>query len=279
MHPIPYRLLLFFLLPILGFLTSSSWAQSQDRSAPASPDSTIQVMVLGTVHFANPGQDQINPRVGDVTTPERQAQIETIVDSLLAFRPTRVAVEWPRRDAGTLDSMYQAYRADRHELSRSERQQLGFRLAARSDHDRISAVDRQHPFPMDTVMAYAKAHQPSFLQYFQRYSRSVKTKLDSVGQQASVGDLLRFVNVPEWYEISLEPYMRMPEVGADSTHIGVRPVAAYYERNLHIFANLTAAVGPGDRVVLIFGAGHAPFLRSFVETHPGMRLVEPLGYL
>lgn len=274
--PLP---LLVFLLPALGLIASSVHAQDHDLSASPFPDSTTQVMVLGTVHFANPGQDQINPRVGDVTTPQRQAQIQTVVDSLLAFRPTRVAVEWPRRDAATLDSMYEAYRADHHDLSRSERQQLGFRLAAQSNHDRIYAVDRQQPFPIDTVMTYAKAHQPSFLQYFQRYGRTAKAKLDSVGQQASVGDLLRFVNRPEWHGISLEPYMRMPEVGADSTHVGVRPVAAYYERNLHIFANITAATEPGDRVVVIIGAGHAPFLRSFIEAHPAMRLVEPLDYL
>lgn len=236
-------------------------------------------MVLGALHFANPGQDAINPRVGDVTTPERQAQIEAVVDSLSAFRPTKIAVEWPRQNAAVFDSMYHAYRSGTHNLTPNERQQLGFRLADRQNHDHIYPVDRQHPFPMDTVVAYAKKHDPSFIQYFQEFGQRLKVQLDSVGQHASIGEMLRFVNDPDLIDTMHEPYMRMPEVGADSTHVGVRPVASYYERNLHIFANLTAIAEPGDRVILIFGAGHSSFLRPFIDAHPTMTLIDPRDYL
>jgi len=51
--------------------------------------------------------------------------------------------------------------------------------------------------------------------------------------------------------------MRMTEVGADSGYAGVEPVANLYRRNLRIFANLTRIIEPGDRVVVIYGAGHA----------------------
>jgi len=262
-----------------GLAPSVAWSQSESSGSPQDTDSTIHVMMLGTLHFANPGQDVFNPRVGDVTTPERQAQIQAVVDSLLAFRPTKIAVEWPRRNAAPFDSMYQAYRTGTHDLAPNERQQLGFRLAAQSNHNHIYPIDRHHPFPMDTVLAYAKAHQPAFVRYFQENGKAMMARLDSVGQQATIGGMLRFINDPAWIETMHEPYMRMPEVGADSTHVGVLPVAAYYERNLHIFANLTTITEPGDRAIIIFGAGHAPFLRSFIEAHPGMTLVEPLDYL
>lgn len=279
MLPNPLRSLAVFVLALAVGAPSGTSAQPMSALSSQAPDSTIQVMMLGTLHFANPGRDVYNPRVGDVTTPERQAQIQAVVDSLLDFRPTKIAVEWVRENATEFDSLYAAYRAGTHEMAPNEREQLGFRLAAQSNHDRIYAVDRKFPFPMDTVMAYAQAHQPSFVQYFQEYGSAMKAKLDSVGQQTTIGEMLRFINTPEWIDFLHAPYLRMPEVDADSTHVGVRPVASYYERNLHIFANLIAVTEPGDRAIIIFGVGHAPFLRSYIKAHPGMTLVEPLDYL
>ena len=39
------------------------------------------------------------------------------------------------------------------------------------------------------------------------------------------------------------------------------------------------SLGAGDRVIIVFGAGHAYWLRHFVETTPGFELVEPNRYL
>ena len=50
-------------------------------------------------------------------------------------------------------------------------------------------------------------------------------------------------------------------------------------RNALIFAKLMQVAQPGDRIVLIFGAGHAYWLRHFASTTPGYMLVEPNGYL
>lgn len=49
--------------------------------------------------------------------------------------------------------------------------------------------------------------------------------------------------------------------------------------NLRIFANLAEVTAPGDRVLLIIGAGHTPILRHLVQTHPAMELVEAVDYL
>ena len=36
---------------------------------------------------------------------------------------------------------------------------------------------------------------------------------------------------------------------------------------------------PGDRTVVLYGAGHAAWLRHFVQTTPGFELVEAVDYL
>lgn len=101
---------------------------------PLEQDNKAKVMILGTAHFDNPGQDLVNPEFPDVTAPEYQEQIKTVIDSLAKFEPTKIAVEVRPPYEATFDSLYQAYLKGTHELSRGEQQQLGFRLAKQFDH-------------------------------------------------------------------------------------------------------------------------------------------------
>jgi hypothetical protein len=55
--------------------------------------------------------------------------------------------------------------------------------------------------------------------------------------------------------------------------------AAWYHRNAKIFAKLTQIARPGDRVLVVFGSGHAFWLRHLAQNTPGFTLVEPNGYL
>ena len=55
--------------------------------------------------------------------------------------------------------------------------------------------------------------------------------------------------------------------------------AAWYLRNAKIFAKLTQIAQPGDRVLVVFGAGHAFWLRHFAEQTPGFSLAEPKEFL
>ena len=53
----------------------------------------IQVMIVGTYHFGNPGHDLHNTNADDVTTPRRQKELAELATLLERFKPTRVAVE------------------------------------------------------------------------------------------------------------------------------------------------------------------------------------------
>jgi hypothetical protein len=94
-----------------------------------------------------------------------------------------------------------------------------------------------------------------------------------------IGETLRFFNDPSHVDPTHEPYVVQATVGAGDGYIGARVVADWYERNLHIFANLAAVAQPGERVLLIIGGGHVPILRDLVRVHPDMELVEAVDYL
>ncbi|MDR9418230.1 DUF5694 domain-containing protein, partial [Gracilimonas sp.] len=108
----------------LIFLFQADYVQAQEQKTKK----PIQVMVLGTFHFT--GVPDFYP----IKAPERQEEIEAVVDKLKQFNPSKVALEYQRKHHAKLDSMYEEYLEGIHELTVNERQQLGFRTAKQLNH-------------------------------------------------------------------------------------------------------------------------------------------------
>src|SRR3546814_3539563 len=82
-------------------LAGPSFAQGE--SAPAAPE--VEVMVLGTFHWANPGRDAVNMQVDDVLSPRRQREIAVLAQTLALWQPTRIAVERSEEHTSELQSL------------------------------------------------------------------------------------------------------------------------------------------------------------------------------
>lgn len=267
------------LLALLALLASAlaGTAAAQHPAAPAG--GRAQVMVLGTYHFANPGQDVVKSEVADVLAPARQAEIERVVEALARFRPTRIAVEVrPERAAG-LDSAYAAHRAGGHPLGRSEVQQLGFRLAKRLGHARLYPADHPGEFPFGEVMRYAQEHDPDLLRRIQRAAGEIAAEHTRWQREKSVGEILRLENDPARIAWGHGLYVELARLGAGDTFVGADLLARWYERNIRIFSQLRRVAAPDERVLVIFGSGHAAILRQLVQSDPGLELVEAAAYL
>src|SRR5688572_29052143 len=113
----------------------------------------VQVMLLGTYHFANPGADAIKQNVDDVLAPHRQREIEDVVQRLARWAPDQIAVEWPFSFADSTQARYQRFRAGTLAPSRNEVVQIGFRLAARLGHVAVHPIDYQMPIGNDSIGA------------------------------------------------------------------------------------------------------------------------------
>jgi hypothetical protein len=259
---------------ILALLVvSPAAAQMSEASEPA------QVLVLGTYHFANPGLDVVQVEVDDVLSESRQAEIRHLVDALAAFAPTKIAVERMPETASRLDSLFRAYRAGTHELSRDEVQQLGFRLAALMDHDRLYPIDHRGEFPFDAVMEYAQAHDPAFVDLVQAEIARITAEENRRQREHTIGQILRLTNDPQELASDHGTYLHFSRVGAGDTYVGADLLSKWYDRNIRIHANLQRVVQPGDRVLVIVGSGHAPILRELITFDLEMVLVEALDYL
>jgi hypothetical protein len=247
----------------------------------------IEVMILGTYHMSNPGQDLHNARIDPVTTPEKQAQLEAVAEALARFRPTAVAVERIARDQATmLDHRYPAFTPADLLANPDERVQVGYRLAHRLGLERVYAIDEQDRegqpsyFPFEDVQRWVEAHGESGrLGAMHQEVAAMLADLEQRQATETVGQLLARINAPERVRRDQGFYARLMSFGAGDDQPGAVLNARWYARNAQIFARLLQVARPGDRIVVVYGSGHNYWLRQMVETTPGFHLVEPRDYL
>jgi hypothetical protein len=245
-------------------------------SAAAAGTAPVEVMILGTFHMANPGRDLHNQKVPDVLAPQEQAQLARIATSLAAFKPTRVDVEWPKE---TVAERYPQFLAGTLPPSRNEVVQLGFRLG-RITRAAIEGIDADGDFPYEPVEAWAKAHgRGRELEAMgAAVEKRVQEESEALRDHGIAGEL-RLINDPARLARGQEFYGSMPRFGSGDEQPGVALLTAWYKRNMVICARIAQQATPGDRIVVMFGSGHAFLLRRCVGEIPGWKLVEPAAFL
>ena len=247
----------------------------------------IEVMVLGTYHMGNPGQDLHNARIDPVTTPAKQAELAAVAEALVRFQPTAIAIERvARNQSDMLDHRYPDFTPADLQTSPDERVQIGYRLAHRLGLERVYAIDEQDRdgqpsyFPFEDVQSWAVANGRSdALEAMSAQVGAMVADMETRQRTDTVAGLLRWMNTPERAAADQTFYTALLAFGAGDAQPGAILNGRWYTRNALIFARLMQAAKPGDRIVVIYGAGHGYWLRELVRTTPGFRLVEPNDYL
>lgn len=270
------------ILALAAVLLSPSAALAQSAPPP------IQVMVVGTFHFDNPGQDLNNAEIDPVTTPTRQAELAAVAEGLRRFRPTAIAVEREAADTATLlDQKYPDFTPAALLTDPDERTQIGYRLANLEGLSRVYAIDEQPGegerdyFPFEKVQTWFTAHnREADFEAINAPIAAWSAALSERQKSETLGALLADVNRRD-HPIAGDQsfYYRLLQFGDAVDQPGAELNAGWYERNAKIFAKLMLVAQPGDRIVIIFGAGHAYWLRHFIENTPGFELVESVPYL
>jgi hypothetical protein len=260
---------------VLALAMIASPAQSND----------VEVMVLGTYHLANPGRDLHNVEVDDVTSDSRQAQLREIAAALAVFDPNRVAIEAVSERADLSLASYESFEPADFEDVRGERVQIGFRLARRLGHEAVFGIDEKDEntnyYPFGRVADFARNNdQNAPIEALHRLGASWVGKVGRLHANGHIADALHWMNRPANIErMQGVGYYGLLAVGDHEDQPGALLNARYYERNARIFAKLMQVAEPGDRVLVVYGGGHAYWLRHFVAATPGFELVEPTGYL
>jgi hypothetical protein len=268
-----------------GFLFLSTFAVKAqvgivDRDARTKPT----LVILGTYHMGTPGNNVVNPKVNDVTTPERQKQIVELVEKLKKFKPTKIVVEIDLEDDAKTQEIYERYLSGNYQLTKNETNQIGFRLAKELGHKKVYCVDWSD-FWDDPAINYEKyaskdAELDSFLK---EVYRNLKKEVDAEFEKLyplSITDQLILLNQPDRMEKSHKIYFDLMRIGRGREYAGAGYVSWWYRRNMVILTNIIRITdSPNDRILVVYGEGHNKLLTQ-LATESGFYNVEsPLKYL
>lgn len=256
-------------------------------AAPARAEDKIKVMVLGTYHMNNPGRDVNNMKADDVRTPKRQRELEQLAVALAEFKPTKIMIETQTKGPDFTVAEYRSFTPAMLTESRDERVQIGYRLARKLGHGAVYGIDEKpgegEPdyFPYGKLVAFADSHGRkgelmAFNKPVQEYLKSFETRQAT----ESIPTLLAEAHEPGFKLGQIGSfYYQSLSFGDGESQPGAELNGGWYLRNAKIFSKLINVARPGDRVLVIFGGGHAYWLRHFAKETPGFELVEALPYL
>jgi len=251
------KLTAMLLLPVMSFLGQSQAQSSASKKA--------HVLVLGTFHLANHNKDMFNVQADDMLAPKRQAEIAAFVESLKAFQPTKIAVE-AAVGQPELNQKYQQYLAGKYPLTADEIDQIGFRLAKELGHTQLYPINIMADFPFEAVQEFAKKNgkEEPLNRMLEQGPKSVG-KINDMLKNGTVGDTLRYINQEDQVRKDEALYMSFAQFTGNNEYPGPDLLTAWYGRNIRIFGNLRNAINsPVDRVLVIYGSGHAYWLERDV---------------
>ena len=252
-----------------------------DRDAKIKPT----LVILGTYHMGTPGNNVVNPTVADVSTPERQNQMVALVEKLKLFQPTKIAVEIDTEEEAKIEQLYNQYiSSGQYQLSKSETNQIGFRLAKELAHKKIYCVDwnefTDDPLYNYEVYAAKDAELDSFLK---SVYKNLKEELDAEFEKLfplPIIDQLIFLNRQEQMDKDHQRYFDLLHIGRGQEYVGANYLSWWYARNMKILVNLTRMTdSPDDRILAIYGAGHLKLLTQFAKESGFYDVESPLKYL
>lgn len=246
----------------------------------AHADEKAKILVLGTFHFANPQADVIKTDVFDVTSEAGQQQVLALLEQLNQFKPTKILLEFTPEKSESINQEYQAYLADNYVLSTNEIDQLGYRLAAMNNHEKVFGIDnRDIEWLGGEFFEYAKQKEPDVHAQVQQMIADITSEIEHNQKTKNLHELIRIENTPEMLRKNLGFYLKYNYVDAGDGFAGANSTASWFERNIRMHGLIQKHAGPGERILAIVGSGHAAILNILLDQDATIDRVYTLDYL
>lgn len=271
--------LCFAAMVVLGLSSTARAADADEQRA--------SVMVLGSYHFANPGRDAVNMAVDDVLTPERQSELAALAAALAEWKPDRIAVEMQSKEPDLSIPDFSRFTTKDLASDRNEIVQIAYRLAHELGQEKVYGFDERpgegEPdyFPLDDVKAYADANgmSPQYNALFESVRADV-AQIERLQASTSIATLLKRENEADRTQSRhSQLYYGLLKIGGVEEQPGAYLNAMWYMRNAKMFAKLDQIAKPGEKVLVLVGAGHLYWLKHFAEQTPGYQFVDPKPWL
>lgn len=140
-------------------------------------------------------------------------------------------------------------------------------------------------FPADDSYNYEKfaAKDAELDKFLKGVYRKIREEVDAEDEKLlklSVLDQYILINQPARIERDHTRYFDFIRLNLGQEYVGANYLSWWYGRNMKILANLIRITdSPNDRVLVIYGAGHAKLLNQFARESGFYNVESPLKYL
>lgn len=251
-----------------------------------------KVLLIGVFHFDDKGLDDYKSQHKiDISSNERQQELEDITSKLQNFNPTKIGLEFNIDRQVFMDSLYQLYLNNQFKLPTNEIYQLGFRIAKQNRIETIYGIDARGKSYQSITELSEEAYQAKAKKYIQLGLKTkpnthiwdedykyLYTYEDSLKTQIPLKDFLLYINSEERVKIGHGHYLVDSfkfGIGKDNDYFGADAKTSWFNRNLRILQNIYRIIdSTEDRVVIIIGSGHLPILQQLIEASPELELIQ-----
>lgn len=274
---------LFLIVSVLSFSCTSN-QKKEPLLKPMSeyfPKEKAKVLVVGTFHMDYPGLDAFKTSEEDkidVLVEPKKSEVTELVEYIKKFKPNKIAIE--AFDSWNATEKLKKYKNGDHRDKRDERFQLAIRIANELQLDTIYAIDSgSMTDDLEKIdSSYTKALFKDFdfqsEDVYNQYYKNWYEAEDKIIPKVNLLDYFKHINSKESHQYGYGAYL-IGDFKLDNLQ-GADVISSWwYNRNLRIFRKLQLITESlNDRILLIFGNGHAAVLRQFLEASPEYEFVE-----
>ncbi len=269
---------------VLAFFMSACQISNTDLNYSVPDPNTIQVMVIGTYHFVASESDVVSLETKSVLNPQSQLELDAIASAIASFNPTHVVVERETDSPGYIDHIYEQYGPEMLAETTNERVQLAYRIANRSDLSVVHGLDEQSRGSEPDYFPFGKLQNHAILSgqgnEFDKMVSGFRAKAEEeIAKSEDEAIASRLISTNTGFLASPIFYYQLSQFDRGETQPAAELQAYWFMRNAKIFSKLRNVTEPGNRVVIVYGAGHKFWLEHFVENTPGFSSIDPIPYL
>ncbi len=242
-----------------------------------------EILVLATFHFRNSDQYE-------VLENRNQSLIDSLLEKLAVFKPTKVILEWQPRNAERANQNYQKFLDGEFDINDRENEgyQLGYQLAKKMGHEQVYLFDDQtefigslEDFSFSSFEAYAQENDDGFYNKYDSLLTVIFQSNQALSDSLNLYEYIKYLNSPNNERFNVQRmHLREVKVGIQESWIGPDWLGRWYQRNVRMFANVLAMENkPEDRLLIIVGDNHKWVLDMLFEFSAEFKVVQPSEFL
>lgn len=269
----------FFILFIAQLALVNGQLETVKTMGDFLPKEKTKVLVMGTFHFNFPGLDEHktseNDKI-DVLKEPKKSEVTELIAYLKKFNPTKIVIE----AKSDWNDRYQKYKQGGFRDKRDERYQVAMRLANELGLDSIFSADaptlEAELFEKDSVLTKSLTDKVDWEikdPYLDKLYEWADYR-DGLMKNTHLLQFLKNMNQREAHNANFGAYLTGAMATEDYDWADKLSIW-WYNRNVRIFSNiLRLTERTEDRILVIFGNGHAAILRQLFEASPQYEFVE-----